>query len=387
MALQSAVPNSETGTQLHKFARWFHELGISWSGTPAELASELSDIAGKGVDPVFRDSDQLVRWLERNAKSLGEFGVDASVQKSPGLPFKRIFLHRTEPRRQIRATSQANHGCENQPVVNAAPPIPRAPENVRAVQEEASPSIAFKVTEPSKSHLIFLFVVLFLGVCGFIWLTPLLRHNKDLTASTRGLVAPETAASVTHSKVGNITEGTTDSESSEKKKLPLISSALAETNRDGNQLTSNGSGIQLAANTDLRGLIHEARENRLPASQYELGIRYAEGRGVAADRVAAYAWLVLARVNGDQRSEQSLKVLTKQLSPTELQQVRMVLGDAYARGIGVAVDDVVAHSWYSLAEVAGSAEGRIRKQEIESRMTPQQIHDAETRTTAWMSRH
>src|SRR4051812_37422777 len=121
MAFQS---NSETGTQLYEFARWFHEHGISWSGTPAELTSELSDITkGKVVDRGFRDSDELVRWLERSAKVLYEFGVDASVHKSSGQP-KRIYLRSTNPGPQIRATAQANHGCETHSVVNAARAIP-----------------------------------------------------------------------------------------------------------------------------------------------------------------------------------------------------------------------------------------------------------------------
>jgi hypothetical protein len=138
---------------------------------------------------------------------------------------------------------------------------------------------------------------------------------------------------------------------------------------------------------EISTLTREAVEQRNGASQYELGMRYTQGQGVKPDKVVGYAWLVLARSNGDRRTEGTLRALTPQLSPTELQEVRVVLGDWHARGFGVPSDYVAAHTWFSLAEVAGSAEAKVRKKQIEGRMSPGQIQDANAKTKAWLSRH
>jgi hypothetical protein len=53
--------------------------------------------------------------------------------------------------------------------------------------------------------------------------------------------------------------------------------------------------------------------------------------------------------------------------------VRLVLDDWNARGFGAPSDYVVAHSWFTLAEVAGSAEAKVRKKQLrqnESRRNP-----------------
>src|SRR3954467_13681072 len=63
-------------------ARWFHRHGVVWSGTPSELAAELSS-AGV-VDEQLRalDANRLVAELEANAEGLQAAGVDVSVQRA-----------------------------------------------------------------------------------------------------------------------------------------------------------------------------------------------------------------------------------------------------------------------------------------------------------------
>jgi TPR repeat protein len=207
-----------------------------------------------------------------------------------------------------------------------------------------------------------------------------LRHYRRTTTLT---TAADRNSSVQASPARDVA-----SETSKGHGFPIASGAEALKSGLGeNKKTIHGGDTQQQASTLTKDLIREATDKRLPASQYELGNRYAEGRGIATDKVAAYVWIVLARFNGDQRGAEQLKALAKQLSPSELQRVRLALGDSFARGKGVTRNDVLAHSWYSLAVLAGSAEARTRKHEIESKMTPEQIHDAETRTTAWLSRH
>ena len=57
--------------------------------------------------------------------------------------------------------------------------------------------------------------------------------------------------------------------------------------------------VSLAAQTgeDLSALRAKAEKGN-GLAQYNLGLAYAEGKGVAADRVEAYVWLSLARENG-----------------------------------------------------------------------------------------
>jgi hypothetical protein len=149
----------------------------------------------------------------------------------------------------------------------------------------------------------------------------------------------------------------------------------------------SGGGQKSVADSDFEKLMQQATKGRVAASQYALGRRYAEGRGVPADKVAAYAWLVVALNNGETRSERELQSLAPELSALEIQEIRMTLGDWYARGRGVQKDLIAAHKWYALAEVAGSAEGTVRKKALEAQMSPAQIEQAEESTTAWLSRH
>ena len=58
-------------------------------------------------------------------------------------------------------------------------------------------------------------------------------------------------------------------------------------------------------------------------------------------------------------------------------EAQIQLGDAYARGKGVAVDFVKAHMWLSLAAARGGYEAKFRLQYLRSRMTPEQIAEAQ----------
>ena len=58
-------------------------------------------------------------------------------------------------------------------------------------------------------------------------------------------------------------------------------------------------------------------------------------------------------------------------------EAQMYLGDAYARGRGVAIDFVKAHMWLSLAAAQGGYEAKNRFQYLLSKMTPEQIAEAQ----------
>ena len=71
------------------------------------------------------------------------------------------------------------------------------------------------------------------------------------------------------------------------------------------------------------------------AAQYEVGLRYAEGRGVARDPKQALAWFDKAAAQGSAPSQYRL-------------------GSAYEKGVGVDRDPALAMSWYGKAADAGN---------------------------------
>jgi TPR repeat protein len=401
-------PVTEAGRQLERFSRWFHEHGIAWSGTPAELASELSNIGqAEGLTHSFKDPDKLYSWLEDSAKALQEYGVEAFVRQRSGAP--RSITLRSMDRGPQDQLSAAERHHESELRKEGGPPASEESESGRTIfgekllrkqrskvskESQPQPPVAapvaeddrsvqkftFKTTERPKSRPVPVWLIILGWILVFALLTLVLRHYRRTTTLT---TAADRNSSVQASPARDVA-----SETSKGHGFPIASGAEALKSGLGeNKKTIHGGDTQQQASTLTKDLIREATDKRLPASQYELGNRYAEGRGIATDKVAAYVWIVLARFNGDQRGAEQLKALAKQLSPSELQRVRLALGDSFARGKGVTRNDVLAHSWYSLAVLAGSAEARTRKHEIESKMTPEQIHDAETRTTAWLSRH
>ena len=72
-----------------------------------------------------------------------------------------------------------------------------------------------------------------------------------------------------------------------------------------------------------------------PAAQYEVGLRYAEGRGLTRDPRQAVAWFEKAAARGS--------------APAQYR-----LGSAYEKGVGADRDPALAMSWYAKAADAGN---------------------------------
>lgn len=49
----------------------------------------------------------------------------------------------------------------------------------------------------------------------------------------------------------------------------------------------------------------------------------------------------------------------------------------YAHGDGVAQDDVCAYVWWNIAAANGNTLGRLRRNSLESQMTPEQVTKAQ----------
>lgn len=82
--------------------------------------------------------------------------------------------------------------------------------------------------------------------------------------------------------------------------------------------------------------LREAAASGDPKALYEIGNRYAEGRGVAADTARAAGWYEKAAEDG--------------LAPAQYR-----LGSFYEKGIGVGRDIASARKWYARAAEAGNA--------------------------------
>ena len=63
------------------------------------------------------------------------------------------------------------------------------------------------------------------------------------------------------------------------------------------------------------------------------------------------------------------------------------LGLMHANGQGVPEDDVLAYMWYNLAAAQGNEEAQYNKDIAESRMTREQIAEAQRLSREWIEAH
>ena len=103
-------------------------------------------------------------------------------------------------------------------------------------------------------------------------------------------------------------------------------------------------------------------------AQYNLGLMSASGRGVPEDDVEAVRWYRLAADQGYATAQYNL-------------------GNRYANGEGVPEDDLLAYMWWNLAAAQGNETAQSKKAQAESRMTRDQIADAQRLSTEWIEAH
>ena len=102
--------------------------------------------------------------------------------------------------------------------------------------------------------------------------------------------------------------------------------------------------------TAVRGFLVHAEQGDADA-QFNLGVMYANGRGVLKDEAEAVRWYRLAAEQGDADAQFSLGVM-------------------YANGLlGVLKDSVLAHMWSNIAGVNGNEAARELRDSLERDMT------------------
>ena len=111
-----------------------------------------------------------------------------------------------------------------------------------------------------------------------------------------------------------------------------------------------------------------AAEQGEAGAQGNLGYMYRNGRGVPEDDVEAVRWYRLAAEQGEAIAQANL-------------------GFMYHTGEGVPEDIVLAYMWYNLAAAQGNEIAQENKDRAESRMTQEQIAEAQRMSREWLEAH
>jgi hypothetical protein len=130
-------------------------------------------------------------------------------------------------------------------------------------------------------------------------------------------------------------------------------------------------GVQLTAADGLTAdalakLKRKAIDDPIHGPAFNLGVMYEDGAGVPKDLVEAVKWY---RFCADKGSEHC----------------QVKLGEMYKEGKGVPKDFVLAYMWFNLAasHEFHSHWGKLWRDEIEERMTPAQIAEAQKLAREW----
>jgi TPR repeat protein len=112
----------------------------------------------------------------------------------------------------------------------------------------------------------------------------------------------------------------------------------------------------------------KAAEQSDADAQNELGVMYAAGRGVSKDDAEAVKWYRMAAVQGHIGAQTNLGLM-------------------YYIGEGVPQELAQAHMWYNIADALGGERAQEERDIVASRMTRDQIFEAQRMAREWMAKH
>ena len=135
-------------------------------------------------------------------------------------------------------------------------------------------------------------------------------------------------------------------------------------------------------------------------AQYQLGLLYANGKGVTKDDAKARQWYEKAAVQGHTEAQVNLGILLmyarggQQDYKMAVYYLRLAanqgnnlaqrrLGQMYERGEGVQQDYVKAYMWYSLGSANGVEAGARLREALAKKMDPDQIAEAQKLAREW----
>jgi TPR repeat protein len=135
-------------------------------------------------------------------------------------------------------------------------------------------------------------------------------------------------------------------------------------------------------------------------SQYQLGLLYANGKGVTKDDAKARLWYEKAAIQGHTEARVNFGVMLMyarggqqdykmavyylRLAANEGHDVaQRRLGELYQRGEGVQQDFIKAYMWYSLGSAHGAEAGARLRDALAKQMDPDQIAEAQKLVREW----
>ena len=151
---------------------------------------------------------------------------------------------------------------------------------------------------------------------------------------------------------------------------------------------ADGDGVAVNDGEAVRWLTDAAQHGEALA-QYRLGTFYERGRGVTTDNAQAFFWYKQAATSGNSKAMHNLAVayadgLGTDKNFTEaarwfrsaaelgLTDSQFNLAVLYERGLGVAVSQPEAYKWYVIAAAGGDAESKIRANALGAQLPPPQ---------------
>ncbi|HET6934208.1 MAG TPA: tetratricopeptide repeat protein [Candidatus Angelobacter sp.] len=339
----------------------------TWSGTVAELA------AATGIP-----AEEISDAVENRSQRLRKAGIAATVEQAPGKP-PIVTLYEVEsgvaPEQPSgdQELEEAHAASGDQ---DSGDKVEVEPERSQEESVEANPDVTEAPGEPPairhstwKLRAAVALGMLAAGLAAIVYLAfPSSAHRAEpvsqpLTRPVPTQPPDELAALRNRADAGDIGSQT----------------ELADRYREGNGVPQD--------NKTAMALYRDAAIKGDPVAQYRLGLALSSGDGVAADRVAAYAWLVMARTGGQTVDPATMDSLTHSLTPSELVEVRYRLGLMYERGVGCVADPVTADEWFLLGEEVGDSRSRTESADLERRMSKEQIRQAHVRAADWLRRH
>jgi len=126
-------------------------------------------------------------------------------------------------------------------------------------------------------------------------------------------------------------------------------------------------GLDAAQRGDFQTAMREWRplaEQGDASAQFNLGVMYANGRGVPEDDREAVKWYRKAAEQGDASAQYNLGVM-------------------YDNGSGVPEDDVLAYMWWNLAAASGHKNSKKNRDSIRKEMSRSQITEAQRLSREW----
>lgn len=139
-------------------------------------------------------------------------------------------------------------------------------------------------------------------------------------------------------------------------------------------------------------------------SQFQLGRMYANGFGVDMDDALALKWYQSAADQGHAEAQCNLAVMHQNgwgVPQSEEEAIRyyrlaaeqgvaealQALGRHFGMDFSEDYDPVEAYKWYSIAASFGDIDANARRESIASKMTADQVADAEAQVIEWSKSH